>query len=187
MKRTALARSQAGAARRARPGFTLLEVLIAIAVLGIALMALLALQHQDLQSVIRAQEISRAAMLAQTLMTQAELQRVPALGTTNGNFNELYPGKYPNYRWIRTVAPSASFPDLRKVDIRVIYGPHLGRSFEVTEFLHDPRPRIVTPQGQAPQNPALQGGTPEVPGTGAGPLGGPGATQGGPLGMPGMQ
>ena len=36
---------------RRRAGFTLLEVLIAIAVLGIALLALLSLEHQDLQSV----------------------------------------------------------------------------------------------------------------------------------------
>ena len=47
-------------ARPGRAGFTLLEVLIAIAVLGIALLALLSLEHQDLQSVIRGQEDSRA-------------------------------------------------------------------------------------------------------------------------------
>lgn len=166
--------------QREAAGFTLLEVLIAIAVLGIALIALLSLHHQDLQSVIRAQEISRAAMLAQTLMTQAELQRIPPLGTTNGNFDELYPRQYPNFRWTRTVEPSATFPDLRKVEIRILYGPNFGRSFDLVEFLHDPRPRVVTPQGQAPQNPALQGGAP-------GSLGGPGGAQGGPLGIPGMQ
>ena len=64
-------------ARAMWAGFTLLEVMIAIAVLGIALLALLSLEHQDLQSVIRGQEISRAAMLAQALMTQAELERFP--------------------------------------------------------------------------------------------------------------
>ncbi len=175
-------------ARSLRAGFTLLEVLIAIAVLGIALMALLALHHQDLQSVIRAQEISRASMLAQTLMTRAELQRIPPLGTTSGDFNELYPNQYPNFRWTRTVEPSATFPDLRKVEVRVLYGPKFGRSFGLVEFLHDPRPRVVTPRGQAPQNPALQGGDQgTMPfGTG-GPLGGPGAMPGAPLGMQGMQ
>lgn len=158
---------------RASGGFTLIEVLIAIGVLGIALMALLSLHHEDLQSVIRAQEISRAAMLAQTLMTQAELQRFPPLGSTSGNFNELYPGQYRNYRWTRLVTPSASFPDLRKVEVRIAYGPHLGRSFDIVEFLHNPVPQIQTPQSQAPQNPALQGGNPAQ---GSGSLGGPGAT-----------
>jgi general secretion pathway protein I len=143
--------------RAAAAGFTLLEVMIAIAVLGIALIALMALQHQDLQSVIRGQDISRAAMLAQTLMTQAEMERFPALGNTSGSFDQLFPGRYRNFRWTRAVTPSAVFPDLRQVEIRVIYGPHLGRSYGIVEFLHSPLPQITTPQGVAPQNPALQG------------------------------
>jgi general secretion pathway protein I len=165
-------------------GFTLLEVLIAIGVLGIALMALLSLHHEDLQSVIRAQEISRAEMLAQTLMTQAELRRWPPLGTTKGDFSEIYPKQYPNYRWEQAVTKSAAFPDLRKVEVRIYYGPNFDRSFNVVEFLHDPMPQINTIQNQEPQNPALQGG---APGQGLGSLGGPGATRGGPLGMPGPQ
>jgi general secretion pathway protein I len=151
----------------ARPGFTLLEVLIAIAVLGIALLALLALEHQDLQSVIRGQDISRAAMLAQALMTQAELERFPQVGTTSGNFNQMYSGQYPNFRWTRSVEPSPVFPDLRKVEIHVLYGPSLGRNYSVVEFLHNPLPQVVTPQGQAPQNPALQGSQPGAQAPGA--------------------
>ena len=156
-------------ARAGRAGFTLIEVMIAIAVLGIALLALLSLEHQDLQSVIRGQEISRAAMLAQTLMTQAELERFPALGTTSGNFDQLYAGQYPNYRWTRSVLPSSVFPDLRKVEIDVLYGPNLGRSYAVVEFVHNPLPQVATPQSQAPQNPALQGSQPGADAPGAAP------------------
>src|SRR5690349_10267161 len=93
-------------ARAAEPGFTLLEVLIAVAVLGIALLALLSLDHQDLQSVIRGQEISRAAMLGEALMTNAELERFPPVGRTSGNFDQMYSGQYPNYRWSRSVVSS---------------------------------------------------------------------------------
>ncbi len=152
--------------RGARAGFTLLEVMIAIAVLGIALIALMALQHQDLQSVIRGQEISRAAMLAQAVMTQAEMERFPPLGRSAGNFDQLYPRRYTNFRWTREVTPSAMFPDLRKVEILIIYGPHFGRTYDVVEFLHNPMPQIATPQGAAPQNPAVQGN----PGGGALPV-----------------
>jgi general secretion pathway protein I len=141
----------------ARAGFTLLEVLIAIAVLGIALLALLSLEHQDLQSVIRGQEVSRAAMLAQALMTQAELQRFPPLGTSSGDFDRMYSGRYPNFRWTRSVQPSPVFPDLRKVEIHVLYGRRFGRDFSIVEFLHNPMPQVMTPQSAAPQNPALQG------------------------------
>ena len=156
-----------GSGLAAQAGFTLLEVLIAIAVLGIALLALLSLEHQDLQSVIRGQEISRAAMLAQAMMTQAELERFPPLGTTSGNFDQMYSGQYPNFRWARSVEPSPNFPDLRKVEIQVLYGPRFGRNYSVVEFMHNPLPQVVTPQSRAPQNPALQGSQPGAGAPGA--------------------
>ncbi|HTQ25859.1 MAG TPA: type II secretion system minor pseudopilin GspI [Candidatus Binataceae bacterium] len=157
-------------ARAAGRGFTLLEVLIAIAVLGIAMLALLSLEHQDLQSVVRGQEMTRAAMLAQAVMTQAELERFPPLGTSSGNFDQMYAGQYPGFRWTRSVEPSGNFPDLRKVEIHVIYGPRLGRDYGLVEFLHNPVPQLATPQSQAPQNPALQGSQPPAEAPGAAPV-----------------
>lgn len=151
-------------------GFTLLEVLIAIAVLGIALLALLSLEHQDLQSVIRGQEVTRAAMLAQAMMTQAELERFPPLGTTSGNFDQMYSGQYPGFRWTRSVERSSAFPDLRKVEIHVLYGPRLSRNFAIVEFLHNPLPQVATPQSAAPQNPALQGAQPPAEAPDAAPV-----------------
>ena len=141
----------------------MLEVLIAVAVLGIALLALLSLDHQDLQSVIRGQEISRAAMLGEALMTEAELQRFPPLGRTSGNFDQMYAGQYPNYRWSRSVVSSTVFPDLRKVQIDVYYGPHFGRDYSIVEFMHNPMPQVATPQGQAQQNAGVQGSLPVAP------------------------
>jgi len=119
-------------------GFTLIEVMIAVAILSIALVALLALDHQDLQSVIHAQDMSRAAMLSQALMTQVELGGFPDLGTRSGNFQQMYRGKYPNFKWRQVVAKSGTFPDVHKVTITVFYGPHFSGSFDLVEFLHDP-------------------------------------------------
>src|SRR6202040_2252894 len=96
--------------RRAR-AFTLLEVMVAIAILGIALLGLLGLQHQSMQSVIRAQQSTRASMLAQAVMTEAELERFPDLGRTNGDFESSFPGEFPDFRWERAVAKSGTFPD----------------------------------------------------------------------------
>ena len=48
---------------RGRGGFTLLEVMVAMAVLGIAMLALLTLHHQSLESVIHCRDIARAGML----------------------------------------------------------------------------------------------------------------------------
>jgi len=146
-------------ARRFTAAFTLLEVMIAVAFIGIALLALLSLHHSNLQSVIRGQDLTRAAMLAQTLMTQAEMERFPEPGTTQGDFSQIYPGEYPNYRWQRAVESSALFPGVCRVGIRVFYGPGLHRSFDLTEFMHNPLP---------PDNPTVAGGRPTQPSGAAG-------------------
>jgi general secretion pathway protein I len=127
-------------------GFTLLEVMIAIAVLGVAMLALLSLHDTNLQSVMRGQELSTASSLAQSLMTNAEIERVPMMGSTRGDFQRLFPGAYRNFRWERTVEMSAMFPDIRKVQVIVFYGPRFRRNFSLVEFLHDPTPQIT--QGQ---------------------------------------
>jgi len=141
------------------PAFTLLEVMIAIAVLGIAMLALLSLHDTNLQSVMRGQELSTASSLAQSLMTNAEMERVPMIGTTRGDFQRLFPGAYRNFRWQRTVEMSAMFPDIRKVQVTVFYGPRFRHNFSLVEFLHDPTPQIVpgqqVPGGALGQSPPV--------------------------------
>ena len=121
-------------------GFTLLEVMIAMAVLGIALLALLTLHHQSLQSVIHSRDISRAATLCEAVMTQAELEQFPPIGVTKGAFDKLFPGRYRSFRWERHVERSGIFPDVRKVRVIVFYGPKFSRTFSLTEYLHNPIP-----------------------------------------------
>ena len=129
--------------RRAR-AFTLLEVMVAMAILGIALLGLLGLHHQSMVSVIRAQQTTRAAMLAQAVMTEAELERFPDLGMTSGDFEAAFPGEFPDFRWARNVVESGMFPDVRKVQVLVRYGPKLSQSFELVEFMHSPIPPETT-------------------------------------------
>ena len=145
--------------------FTLLEVMIAVAFIGIALLALLSLHHSNLQSVVRGQDLTRAAMLGQALMSQAELERFPEPGTSSGNFSQ-YRGEYPNFQWQRRVDQLPNFPDVCRVQIRVLYGPGLHRTFSLTEFMHNPAPPPPPngPNSPAPdqsQNPAAQGGADE--------------------------
>ena len=123
---------------RARRGFTLLEVMLAIAVLGIALAGLLGLQNQSLQTVLLGQETTQASLLAEALMTEVELEQFPPVGVTHGDFERLFPGQYRSYKWQKSVAPSELFADVRKVEVRVVYGPGLRRNFTLVEFVHDP-------------------------------------------------
>jgi general secretion pathway protein I len=119
-------------------GFTLIEVMVALAVVAIALVGLLGLQHQTLQSVVRASDMTKAALLAQELMTQTEGGPFPPIAVTTGTFDNLHPRQYPNFRWQKSVEASAVFPDVRKVRIRVLYGPRFGRTFDLVELIRNP-------------------------------------------------
>ena len=121
--------------------FTLLEVMIAVAFLGIAMLALLSLHHSDMQSVVRARELTQAAMLAQALMTNAEMARFPDVGRTSGDAQKIYSGQYPDLRWQRVVEQSKEFSDIRRVRITVFYGPRYRRRFVLSEFIHNPLPQ----------------------------------------------
>jgi general secretion pathway protein I len=132
-----------------RRGFTLLEVMIAVAFIGIAMLALLSLHRSNLESVIRAQDLTRASMLAQQLMSTAEVNRFPLPGLTRGDFSRDYPGAYDNFRWERTVDVMPQFPDICRVRVRIMYGHQFDRSFDLVEFMHNPTP---------PQLPGQNGG-----------------------------
>jgi len=118
--------------------------MVAIAILGIALLGLLGPHHQSMQSVIRAQQMTRASMLAQAVMTEAELERYPELGLTSGNFEASFPGEFRDLRWQRVVEASGMFPDVRKVMVSIYYGPGLSQTFQLAEFLHSPIPPDTT-------------------------------------------
>jgi general secretion pathway protein I len=133
--------------RTAPSGFTLLEVMIAVGVLGIAMLALLSLHDTNLQSVIRGQDLSTASVLAQGLMSNSEMERFPRIGRTSGDFQKLFPGAYRNFKWQRNVEASGMFPDIRKVEVTIFYGPRFRQNLSVVEFLHDPTPQV--PPGQA--------------------------------------
>jgi len=130
----------------ASAGFTLIEVMLATAIVATALVALLGLQHQSLQSIISGQDLTRAALLAQEIMTEAELERFPPVGQSRGDFQNLHPKQYPNFRWYRSVEATALFPDVRKVKVRITFGPRSGRTFDLVEFMHSPIP----PEQQGP-------------------------------------
>src|SRR5271155_6199559 len=129
-------------------GFTLLEVMIAIAFIGIGMLALLSLHDRNLRTVMRTQELTRAAVLAQALMAEAETERYPNLGKTKGDFERDYPGKFPGYRWEREVIPTAGLMDLRTVTVRIIYGHDTVRKFELAEIMHNPTPTQPTGAAQ---------------------------------------
>src|SRR5215467_8390251 len=66
------------------PGFTLLEVLVAVAIVAIALVTFMGLHLRSLDATIRAQDLTTAVLLAQGKM--ATMGEFPETGEEQGQF-----------------------------------------------------------------------------------------------------
>jgi general secretion pathway protein I len=76
-------------------GFTLLEVMVAVAIIAISLTALLGSHSQSVSLVGEAKFYTSAALLAQKKMAELELAGFDDLVGESGDFGEEFPG----YRW----------------------------------------------------------------------------------------
>lgn len=114
-------------------GFTLLEVLVAMAVLAVALVGLLGLYNRSLALTIRAQRLSTATLLVQEMLTRTQLEGLAANRSTSGDFSDLHPGQYPEFRWRRTIRPTP-LKDLWELRVGVSWGERPDESCELTLF-----------------------------------------------------
>ena len=76
-------------------GFTLLEVMVAVAIIAIALTALLGSHSQSISLAGEAKFYTTASLLAQRKMAELELAGFDDLFSDGGDFGEEFPG----YRW----------------------------------------------------------------------------------------
>ncbi len=109
--------------------FSLLEVLVAVAVLGVAMTGLLGLHARDLRLAAAAQDLTVAGALAARLATDTRVGGYPELGVTDGTFatdrdeppsrERPYGGALAEgFTWRRTVEPTG-LANLRRVRIEV--------------------------------------------------------------------
>lgn len=114
-------------------GFTLLEVMVALAVIATAFTALLGLHVRNLKLAARDQSYTQALLLSRSLITEAELGPYPEVGIAQGDFEDRWPGLYTGYTWERVVSDFGVL-DVRQITIRVIpYGDESASS-ELTVF-----------------------------------------------------
>jgi general secretion pathway protein I len=105
-------------------GFTLLEVMIAVAIIAIALTTLLGSQSQSVSFANSAKFETMAALLAQSKMSEITTQSAESLSSDSGDFGDDYPG----YRWETTVSNVSieglvSVADyLKQIDLTVTWG-----------------------------------------------------------------
>jgi general secretion pathway protein I len=81
--------------RQGQGGFTLLEVMIAVAVIAIALVTMIGAQAQSVDIAAIARFDTDAALLAQHQLTELLLAREESMGSDQGDFGD----DYPAYGW----------------------------------------------------------------------------------------
>ena len=89
-----------------RSGFTLLEVLVSLAILATAFAAVLRLHSDSMSMVIAGRVHTKALELAQYKMTEIELSGIQNVTMLSGDFAE----QAPDYRWELQVEPAAMDP-----------------------------------------------------------------------------
>ena len=96
-------------------GFTLMEVMIAMAILAIALVAVFQLQSQSISMSTDSRFMTTAALLAQSKMVEAEAVSTLANHKEDGDFG----ADYPQYTWHLEVGDT-QMAQFKKIEVTVI-------------------------------------------------------------------
>jgi len=99
-------------------GFTLLEVMIAVAIMAMVLVTLLGLKNSSMQDVMLMQHMTTATMLAKRTMVETTTESKPGQNLElEGTFPEV---EFKDYSWTRTIDPT-SIPSIMEVHVAVLW------------------------------------------------------------------
>jgi general secretion pathway protein I len=99
-------------------GFTLLEVMIAMAILAITLVALYQSQSQSISMASDSRFLTTASLLAQSRMAEFDAVDPRGVVSANGDFGDDYPG----YTWRLEVGSMEELPLLKRFTLTVTQG-----------------------------------------------------------------
>jgi len=106
-----------GANRRREAGFTLLEVMIALAIVAVVLVALLGLENRTLEVSGRQQLLTRATLLAAARLAEVEAAPFTVLGDKAGSFD----APDEQFQWQMQVL-ATPLPQVARVEMTVAWG-----------------------------------------------------------------
>jgi general secretion pathway protein I len=110
-------------------GFTLLEVMIAMAILAIVLVTVFHSQSQSIAMANESRAMTTLALLAQSRMAEVEGQQNLSTGQTSGTFGD----DFPNYTWTASITQPQGLGSgfLRKIEVTVVHDYYLKRPYKV--------------------------------------------------------
>jgi general secretion pathway protein I len=95
-------------------GFTLMEVMLAMAILAIALVSVYQSQSQSISMATESRFMTTAALLAQSKMAEVETGSIFDTSSKDGDFGT----DYPEYTWHLEVGDT-QIPKFKKIEITV--------------------------------------------------------------------
>lgn len=117
-----------------KSGFTLLEVLVAVVILGSTLAVLLGTVNRNLVLASDSKNLSIARMLAQNKMSEVELAGYPSDTNEEGEYED-----FPGFKWYLSVVPlniSSLETDIKIVKLLVTWNNDQ-QDFEITLAMSD--------------------------------------------------
>ena len=117
-------------------GFTLLEVMVALAILATAFTAVLRLHSDTMEMVISSRISTKAAELAQFKMTEIKNTGLKKLPFLSGSFSEFA----PDYVWEARVEPTSFDPWAKVVVIVKNKNIAGGGEFRLTAYMSTAEP-----------------------------------------------
>ena len=146
------------ARKRSEAGFTLVEIVVSLVILSLGLTSLIGIQTNYIDSYLREENLSRAAMFAQYIMAMIEVEAEPPdSGRKSGNLDSylseigFFDGKYSSsssggledwkfeLKVERTLVPFIPDPDLlRRIDLRIYWSEFDLDSFSLVYYVKTP-------------------------------------------------
>jgi type II secretion system protein I len=105
-----------GGKRSSPGGFTLLEVIVSLLIVGIVLVTCLRAQNQSIRVYNLSRDMTIATILARQKMGEIEAAGFPELGEEEGDFEDQFPG----FIWKKVVSETP-FEEARRVDFSIVW------------------------------------------------------------------
>ncbi|MCF6266578.1 MAG: prepilin-type N-terminal cleavage/methylation domain-containing protein [Desulfuromusa sp.] len=106
--------------RQCNKGFSLLEVMIALAIVAIALVTLLGLSNRSILVQDKIRKVTRATLLAQQLMSEQELN-IGKAGLTWEPQEDVFAEPFADFRW-QVSYQDTLISQVKQVTIQVLWG-----------------------------------------------------------------
>ncbi|OQX27716.1 MAG: hypothetical protein BWK80_03760 [Desulfobacteraceae bacterium IS3] len=122
-----------------RSGFTLLEVMVAVSIMAIVLVAVYRLHSQTISMNIAAKFYTSAPLLAQGKLAEFEIMPADKLSSDSGDFGENFPGYYWNVAVedIESEPLGESAKGLKSLDVTVTLNNEFSYNFRTYRFAEE--------------------------------------------------